>query len=381
MTNSSVTIGINGFFLGKPHTGIGKYVFHLLEGLARQFPHLTFYVYCPPSTSHVLKDHTLFTYPNLTLRTVDVRFYRREDYLWKYVWERFHLPGAAGKDNVDLFWSPYHSTSRFQAIPHVMTVHDVVHHVDKRYVLNHRRAWYMKRSDKAAQEADHILTVSQSSQTDITEELAIPPVRVTAIPHGAPHLPDTSETISLSSPFLLYVGGFDLRKNVPMLLEGYHRLTHHYPGPHPLLVMLGSIPDAPITSPIKQEIVRLNLEKYVYLPGKVSEEMLAAYLQKAQLLVYPSGYEGFGLPILEGMQAGTPVVTSQWGAMAEVAGEAAELTDSTSPEALAESFYTVLSDSDYQRKLSHKGSERVGQFQWEEAARATGNVLERHLPS
>jgi len=75
------------------------------------------------------------------------------------------------------------------------------------------------------------------------------------------------------------------------------------------------------------------------------------------------------------------VVTSQWGAMAEVAGDAAELTDSTSPEALAESFYTVLSDSDYQRKLSYKGGERVGQFRWEEAARATGNVLERHLPS
>jgi len=260
-----------------------------------------------------------------------------------------------------------------------MTVHDVVHHVDKRYVFNRRRAWYMKRADNAAQTSTHILTVSQSAHQDITEYLAIPPSRITAIPHGPPQLPDTSEPSQLSSPFLLYVGGFDVRKNVPTLLESYHILLTEYPGPHPLLVMPGSLPDVSLISPVKREISRLGLEDHVYLPGNVSEEKLAGYLQEAQLLVYPSRYEGFGLPILEAMQAGTPVITSHFGSMAEVAGDAAELTDTTSPHALAESLYRVLSDSDYQHTLSYNGKRRVSEFSWEASIQQTGEVLKEHL--
>ncbi len=376
----SVRIGINGLFWGKPHTGTGRYFRAILLHLCTHFPETEFRIYIPSNLYNRTDIQNLIRhYSNLSLVPIDVPLYTRDDQLWKYLWERILLPRAAQKDRVDIFWTPYHSAGRFRDIPHIMTVHDVIHHTDPRYVFNRRRAWYMRQTDLAARTADHIITVSKTSKADITHYLDIPSERITVIPHGPPELSNTVPNPPVSYPYILYVGGFDVRKNVPTLLQSFANLRKHNPELTSKLILPGDLPDSPLISPILTEIDRLNLHEHVYFPGIISEQELAAYLYGAQVLVYPSLYEGFGLPILEAMQAGTPVITSQFGAMAEVAGNAAELTDTRSSETLTTSLKNVLSDSTYQAELSQRGLERVKDFNWDRAGQATAELLQTYL--
>jgi len=370
-----LSIGINGLFLSKPHTGTGKYLTHTLHHLVFSYPHTHFYIYYPAQIAQHISNFPFLQASNVTIIHVDVPLYSRDDQIWKYVWERIFLPRSIEASSVDIFWTPYHSTTKLKSIPHIMTVLDIVHHADPRYVFNRRRALYMKQADKAASQANHILTISYYSKNEISKYLNLPKNQITVAHLGAPDFPFPQQEPPLSNPFIVYVGGFDVRKNVPRLLESFALFIQKHPDTPYRLVMPGSIPNSPLISNIYEDLRRLQLEPYVVLPGAVSEDILHSYLYHAETLVYPSVYEGFGLPILEGMQARTPVITANFGSMKEVSGEAAHCVDTTSVEDLFYALETVLHNAQYQENLKEKGAQRVTEFTWDQTAHIIGKTL------
>jgi glycosyltransferase involved in cell wall biosynthesis len=210
--------------------------------------------------------------------------------------------------------------------------------------------------------------------------------RVSVIPHGVD--PDVFHPVDeravnqvrrrfgIEGPFFLSLGGLEPRKNLPMLLKAFGRLPRHA---HAALVVAGSgVPWNPEGSDQFHAALRKlpgGVRARVVLTGYVSEQQKVALLTGATALVYPSLYEGFGLPVLEAMSCGTPVVTSNVSALPEVAGEAALLIDPRHPDEIAAGMQRLLEDEALRASLAGAGRVRAAAFRWEETADRTSAVL------
>jgi glycosyltransferase involved in cell wall biosynthesis len=193
---------------------------------------------------------------------------------------------------------------------------------------------------------------------------------------------DAIETVrrryAIDGPFLLSLGGIEPRKNLPALIRAYASLPEDV---RPILVIAG--PVAP-WNPEGWDLVRPSLEALpprvrdrVVVTGYVSEEEKVALLGGAEALVYPSLYEGFGLPVIEAMACGTPVLTSNVSALPDTAGDAALLVDPRSPEDIADAMERLLTDDTLGERLRTAGTARAAGFSWDETARLTADVLRR----
>jgi glycosyltransferase involved in cell wall biosynthesis len=177
-----------------------------------------------------------------------------------------------------------------------------------------------------------------------------------------------TERFRLSEGYILNVGGIHERKNISRLIRSFSVLVkeHRFSG---MLVITGSVSGAPYQEKMKKEcdaaIAETGMQDRVIFTGFITEDELDNLLRSARLLIYPSLYEGFGIPILEAMMVGTPVVTSQVTAMPEVAGDAALLVDPLDVHAMAQAMQRVLSDKKLRQSLVRKGRERARPYTWE----------------
>lgn len=176
-------------------------------------------------------------------------------------------------------------------------------------------------------------------------------------------------------PYILYVGALESRKNLPRLLEAYAQLRQW--STKWRLVIVGARKWK--FSPIFETVQRLGLEPHVTFTGYVADEHLPALYAGADLFAFPSLYEGFGLPVLEAMACGTPVVTSNTSSLPEVAGDAAILVDPNSVGQIAEAMRSVLSQPTLAAELIEKGPARSGLFTWERTAQETIDVYRQAL--
>jgi len=232
---------------------------------------------------------------------------------------------------------------------------------------------------------DAIITVSTQSQADILKYLLPEPEKINIIPYGVapifrPNRSNYSEPVlynkfGISRPYVLYVGALTQRKNLVRLLQAFKKVSSCYP--ELLLVLAG--PRSWKQSPIESTIVELDLAKDVLLTGPLTDKELPELYNGADLFVFPSLYEGFGLPVLEAMACGTPVVTSNTSSLPEVAGEAALLVDPTDVEALANAMIRVLADPVLAARMREQGLCQASQFTWERTARETVSLYERTL--
>ena len=217
--------------------------------------------------------------------------------------------------------------------------------------------------------------------------MAIPPNQleeITVIPLAAdrrfrPMRPVDVEPIlreyGVEFTYILYVGSVAARKNVPRLLEAYARLRDW--SERWKLVIVGAHKWK--SSPIVDAAQRLGLEPHLHFTEYVGEDHLPALYSGADLFAFPSLYEGFGLPILEAMACGTPVVTSNTSSLPEVAGDAAIIVDPNDVDAIAGAMRRVLEDPDLAQALQERGVARAAQFSWERTAQATVAVYEQLL--
>ena len=265
----------------------------------------------------------------------------------------------------------------------VVTVHDLAFRLFPETAPHGTRSW-LARIERTLAKASRIIAVSESTRRDLLELYDVDPGLVSVIPLGvdrARFRPSGRDAIDLvrsrfglNGPYLLYLGGIEPRKNLQSVLVAFARL-----GPDVRLVIAGSgvewNPEGPVLLQKALDSLPPEARRRVVRTGYVSEGDKVALLSGAGALVYPSLYEGFGLPVLEAMACGTPVVTSDRSSLPEVAGEGALYVDPGDPEAIAAAIERVLSDGQLRTRLRETGMEQAARFTWEETARRTAEIL------
>jgi glycosyltransferase involved in cell wall biosynthesis len=286
--------------------------------------------------------------------------------------ELLTIPWIVRRAQADVFHAPHYVVSPLTHCPTVVTIHDCIHLRFPQYLPNgaaYVYAKWMMRS--AATRARRVLTVSQASKDDILSYLHVPASKVDVIYNALDErlaTPPTAEDIErvrdrflLNAPFVLYAGNIKPHKNLDRLIEAFARLRESVPGDLKLLIIGDEISKYPN---LRRLVHRFQLHQHVRFLGFVPDATLAALYRMAAVFVFPSLYEGFGLPPLEAMAGGAPVVTSNVSSLPEVVGDAALLIDPRDPGAIAAAMARVLTDSALRADLIRRGYERVRAFSW-----------------
>ena len=358
--------------------GIGTYVRNLARYLARQQSPHHYLLLCRPGDADFV-------------RSLGPAFEPLVERAGHYsITEQLSVPMALRRARVDLFHAPHYVVSPLVHCPTVVTIHDCIHLRFPQDLPNRLAPYYVRIVMRmAARRARRVLTVSQASKDDILRFLDIPASKVEVIYNALddrlaiePTDEDFArvrERFQLNSPFFLYSGNVKPHKNIDRLIEAFAILRSRGINPTAKLLVLG---DQISRYPnLRRMVHRFQLHQHVRFLGFVPDATLAALYRMADLFVFPSLYEGFGLPPLEAMAAGTPVITSNVSSLPEVVGDAALLIDPTNAGAIADAMARVLSDPALRAQLIARGHERVKMFSWERSVARTRAVYEEVLAS
>lgn len=373
------TICVNGFFLSKLKTGIGQYNLNILCGLLKNDKH-NYIIYIPKLKTLSLEDLPQIIQDNSLV--IDL-FYKRDDLLKQFIWEYFYFPYFVQNHKFSLAWSPYQSVSIINYIPHIMTVHDVIPNRMKEYIPNWKYSFYFKFLNISIKKAKHIITISKFCKQEISSVFNIrkEKIDITYLAATKKLVSDKikleSELISNKDKFILYLGGLDLRKNVVNLIKSFNIVSKKYP--ELKLYIPGNYFENPLIPNLPDLIKDLKLENQVKLLGYISDNEVNYLLQNSEMLVYPSLYEGFGLPILEGWINNLPVITSDIGAMKEIAQDGALLIDPNDEKSISTGVIKILSDNNLRNKLVKNGKKRLENFDWEKTIEQTEQIFHKIL--
>jgi glycosyltransferase involved in cell wall biosynthesis len=295
-----------------------------------------------------------------------------------HIWEQFVLPFQL---DGRLFWNPT-CPGPVAVSNQVVTVHDLtaIEHpewFDRKYAL-----WNRVLTPLVLSRCRHIIAVSNYTKESIKHQYGISEKKITVIPNGVDSRFSPTEEAAIEKarselgipdgPYVLSLSALEPRKNLERLLQVWGCIKKSIESP-PTLVLAGGAGRPTIFHNFSLGSPPQN----VHFTGYVEDDLLPALYAGAEIFVYPSLYEGFGLPVLEAMACETPVVTSNRTSLPEVAGDAAHLVNPYRTESIAEGINRVLEDSDYRTELRRKGRERAKSFTWERTATETLNVLER----
>jgi glycosyltransferase involved in cell wall biosynthesis len=286
---------------------------------------------------------------------------------------------------VDLLHVPSHLAPYPLDVPLVATIHDVIPLIYPRSIRNPlARMSYRRQLDRTLAEAKCIITVSEISQSTLHAYAGVEPAKVRVIHNGVSErfrpvedeaaLAAVRRLYDLPDRFALWIGEFRPQKNLEFLVQAWGRVNSRLTRPIDL-VLAGSQEGE--YRKIRREVMRRGLDARVRFPGFIRESDLAALYSAAAVFVFPSLYEGFGLPPLEAMACGTPCVVSNSSALPEVTGRAAMLFNPTSTEQLVDCLVRVLEDPEMNGRLRREGLRQSALFSWSKAAEATLDVYER----
>jgi len=289
-------------------------------------------------------------------------------------------PYFLAKDRIDVAHFQYISPP-ITSCATILTVHDLSYERHPEFfspAMSTRMRLLMPFLTK---KATHIITVSEATRQDLVNLYNIAPERISVIYNGAPqgfHIIEDTTLLKLATarfgvdqPFILCVGNLGTRKNQQRLVRAFSRLVKNNSIDHDL-VLVGK--ETYAAKEIMNEIYKQGISSRVHVTGFVTQEELVALYNLASFSIYPSLFEGFGLPILESMACGTPVITSSISCMPEVAGDAAFLIDPQDDDAILDAMEQLLGNPVLHARLRQAGLERHKQFSWSEAARRTLNV-------
>lgn len=297
---------------------------------------------------------------------------------------------SAGGHDLVFFPSAYTYVPVFGRSRVAVVIHDVIAERLPEHVFPSRRAaWFWHAKLWAARhQADLVMTVSEASRMAIAGRFGIPPERIVVVPEGpgpefqpldpAPEILRRYEL--LGRAFVLYVGGISPHKNLVNLVDAFADVRAATAPPHPTLVLVGDYRDDVFHSAyaeVKRRAAARGVADDVRFTGYVPDAELAHLYNAATALVLPSLLEGFGLPVVEAMACGTPVVVSNRGALPEVVGNAGVVCDPDLPGALAAALRRVLEDGALRARLRTDGLARVAGFSWERAARIALDAFRR----
>lgn len=297
--------------------------------------------------------------------------------------EQVLLPRAVRRHRIDLLHNFASTAPFFSHAPQVTTTHDVIYasHPDA-----HSRVMRWGQSllvPIGARRAQKVVTISEASANEIVEHIGIDRAKIEVVPNAArtpgPPTPEAELRTQLglgAAPFILATSARRGHKNLERLLEALARLKHE---PLPSLVLPGYSTGA--EPALAQQIENLGLTDRVHLLGWITDAQMDGLYAAAELLTFPSLAEGFGLPVLEAMQHGLPVATSNLSAMPEVGGEAAVYFDPYEVDSIASTIDALLADPDERARLSAVGRARAAEFSWQKSAELTTAVYDEVLAS
>ncbi|NMB10781.1 MAG: glycosyltransferase family 4 protein [Firmicutes bacterium] len=354
-------------------TGIGNYVYQLIHFLAELDQENEYYLLWPDDGTD-----PLLMPPNFHHRPITRN--RRE--------EAVELPRWLEESKIQLYHAPDNGLHAFPAAscPLVVTIHDLIPLVMPETVRRGYRRTFLEKVPEVAQQASRILTVSQAAQRDIHNVFTIPYERIQVI-YPAPELVFVPGNLQrarhklyvkhgIARPYVLYTGGLNPRKNVVELIYAFAKVRKHG-DKSLLLVILGEFSKGMEDLP---GLCRaLGVDKAVIFPGFVPMEDIVTFYQGAELFAYPSLYEGFGLPPLEAMACGIPVIASPVPSVTEVALQAALLVNPEDTTALVEQLDRGLRDMPLRQILSQRGRAAIAPLSWENTARQTLAVYKEIL--
>ncbi len=367
----TIRIGLDGDTLGRKRTGDESYLASLMRGLGRVDQRNDYVVYVRDAGA------VRPTFPELTrfaFRTVRPRS----------IWLRqpFGFPWALRRKPVDVLHAQYFLPPLCPC-PTVLTVHDISFAVHPEFFTLRDRVLLGALVPYALHRADRIITDVEFTRQEFVRVYGLDPARIHVIPLAADprYRPLDRETCvrtvrerhKLEGDFILYVGTLQPRKNVDTLVRAYARFRRDTGLRHKLLV-IGKLKYR--FGPVFEAIEQSGFADDIVFTGFVADEDLPAYYNAASLFVFPSRYEGFGLPVLEAMACGTPVVTTTSSSLPEVAGDAGILVDPSDDKAMSEAMARVFGEVNLAEQMRQAGLRQAALFSWDRTAAATLAVYE-----
>jgi len=349
--------------------GVGTYAANLIQALARQDQVHRYFLFNAPAALKALVRNRRFEWVNFPF--ANAAFY-----------EQVLLPRVAASLDLDLLHFVDNSASALTDLPFVVTLHDTMFQrpllkVRPNPTFRQRLVWGYKQWSipRSAPRAAAILTVSDFSKGRIVEGMGLPSSKVFVTPEGVDRGVFRPQVRKPSKLFKVLVhGAADERKNLSNILKAAKRLVEK--GKVFQLTVIGmDEKELDCTNLLKEE-AELGIGRQVDWVGNVASEMLQQVYAEADLLLYPSRWEGFGLPVLEAFACGVPVVTSTTTSLPEVAGKAALLVDPESPEQIASAVGRVMGSPVLRRRLVAAGHRRAKLFTWDRTAKETLKVYE-----
>lgn len=297
--------------------------------------------------------------------------------LW---WDHLAVGQVCKQHGVDALYAPAHVRPIYAPCPVVVLIHDMMYHLFPHHWTWSDQLYFRVAVSTLTPHSAAIAAVSHSTRDDIFKFVSVPPERVEVIYPGVPDgfgvvpVADTSDLrtrYQLARPFVLYVGGFHPRKNMTGMLDAFETIASQIDHD---LVLIG--PAAWKNPAIAQRIQQSHAADRIRFVGFVPREDLPLFYNCSDLFVFPSFYEGFGLPVLEALACGCPIITTNVSSLPEVAGDAALLVEPGDTQALSDAMSRVLLDSNLRDRLRQRAVQQAQRFSWETAAAKTLALLE-----
>lgn len=378
-TATLARVGINAHLLaggaGYRRAGIHQYIWQVLD-------HLPAAAYGLQPIVYTQQTEALADQPELQL--VGSRW-PTERRLVRILWEQVVWPWLAWRDGLAL----WHSMAfvlplirPFPPIPALVTIYDLSFIYTPNAFPAGQRLYLKLQTAHACRRAQQLITISQSGRQDVIDRFGVAPERVSVVQPGVDpvYRPLPADEVArfraaheLPDRFILHVGTLQPRKNLPFLLEAFAQLLI----PDVALILVGG--KGWLFEEIFAKVDQLNLTDRVRFAGYVPDEALPWWYNAASLLVFPSLYEGFGLPVVEAMACGTPVIAANRSSIPEAAGEAALLFEPDDVSGLTERMGLLLTNTAVSDQLRHLGPQQAQQFSWERAGEETAVVYQTLL--
>lgn len=357
-----LSVAVDGRFLDNP--GLGRYVANLIAELPDK---IVLFVVISPDQRTLVSNYR----PDATCIVV-----RAEPFSIR---EQFSMPLALRRAGVDVFHATQFTIPLLWPGPIVTTIHDCAYdRFPSEFGERGRlaRGYYWAMMQWAVTRSNHVIAVSQSTRRDLADFYGLSSQKVSVIYEGIdPSFTDSEVPREIEGEYVLYVGSERPRKNLERLLVAYGEFSRDR-DKAPRLVLVGEYESRFLD--VEQRATELDIRDDVIVLGFVDDDRLKSLYANALAFVFPSLYEGFGLPVLEAMTAGTPVVAADAASVPEVAGDAVEYVNPNSVESIATGLSRVLDDDHRREELVAAGFDRVETFDWKRTAIKTAMVYREH---
>lgn len=370
-------VGVNAHLLSLSDSyrsaGINWYIHNLLHHLPKADPQIGYTIFLN-ERRYTAEPGVHLQFSRLPAQRPPVRI----------LWEQAIQPWVVRQAGVNLVHGPAFVGALASRCPFIITVHDLSFLLYPQNFRRFNRSYLRTLTRLSARRARRVIAVSESTKRDLVQHYGLSPTRIDTIHNGvdpcfrplpSDQVADFRTKQGLPEQFILFVGTLEPRKNIVRLVEAYAQL----PKPRPSLMLIGG--KGWLYEEIFARVEALGLSDQVHFVGYIPADELPWWYNAAVLFAYPSLYEGFGLPLLEAMACGTPVITSTASSLPEVVGDAGQMVDPVDTESLTGAMEQVLTDKDVREKMRVAGLARAQGFSWEETARRTVDSYRKALMS